>query len=252
MSSTKSAIGHLLGAAGVGRGGVLHPRHARQYCAARRSISINPSVEAAVDLVPHQGESGEDGRHVALSNSFGFGGTNASLVFRKVRPMTDAADQRNRIRSLTWARLSLRRSGNGCQRSRASLRSRAATMIEGPNDTPNGSESAPTGQSRHGRGLFGQQAFVAQSEATRFEPGPAPAAATQCRRGRKPRPLIVATEQAAFCRSSASWRSLRSRCYSCRSACSGSGRPVPLPGRQGRLSSRLEPTSAGIVDELES
>jgi 3-oxoacyl-[acyl-carrier-protein] synthase II len=42
----------------------------------------NPSVETPVDLVPHHSK--ERDVHVVLSNSFGFGGTNASLVFRRL------------------------------------------------------------------------------------------------------------------------------------------------------------------------
>jgi 3-oxoacyl-[acyl-carrier-protein] synthase II len=81
MSSTKSATGHLLGAAGAIeaifsalaiRDGMLPP-----------TINLdNPSVDTPIDLVPHVARR-KDVR-VALSNSFGFGGTNASLVLRAV------------------------------------------------------------------------------------------------------------------------------------------------------------------------
>ncbi len=81
MSSTKSAIGHLLGAAGA--------VEAAFSCLAIRdqiappTINLdNPSVETAIDLVPHTAKAMKI--DVALSNSFGFGGTNASVVFRKV------------------------------------------------------------------------------------------------------------------------------------------------------------------------
>ncbi len=81
MSSTKSAIGHLLGAAGA--------VEAAFSCLAIRdqmappTINLdNPSVETAIDLVPHKAKPVRI--DAALSNSFGFGGTNASLVFRKV------------------------------------------------------------------------------------------------------------------------------------------------------------------------
>src|SRR5918993_452809 len=81
MSSTKSAVGHLLGAAGAVeaifsvlamRDGIVPP-----------TINLdNPSVDTAIDLVPKTAKRKDI--DVALSNSFGFGGTNASLIFRRV------------------------------------------------------------------------------------------------------------------------------------------------------------------------
>lgn len=81
MSSTKSSIGHLLGAAGAVeaifsilaiRDGMIPP-----------TLNLdNPSVETSIDLVPHKAKAKTV--DVALSNSFGFGGTNASVVFRRV------------------------------------------------------------------------------------------------------------------------------------------------------------------------
>jgi 3-oxoacyl-[acyl-carrier-protein] synthase II len=80
MSSTKSAIGHLLGAAGAVeaifsilamRDGIVPP-----------TLNLdNPSVETPIDLVPHRARRRKV--DVVLSNSFGFGGTNASLIFRR-------------------------------------------------------------------------------------------------------------------------------------------------------------------------
>jgi 3-oxoacyl-[acyl-carrier-protein] synthase II len=81
MSSTKSSTGHLLGAAGAVeaifsilamRDGVVPP-----------TINLdNPSVQTPIDLVPHQSKNRDV--DVVLSNSFGFGGTNASLIFRRL------------------------------------------------------------------------------------------------------------------------------------------------------------------------
>jgi len=78
MSSTKSAIGHLLGAAGsveaifsilAIRDGIVPP-----------TLNLdNPSPSCDIDLVPKQAKQREV--RYALSNSFGFGGTNASLIF---------------------------------------------------------------------------------------------------------------------------------------------------------------------------
>ena len=80
MSSTKSSIGHLLGAAGAVE--AIFSILAMRDGIAPPTINLdNPSVETAIDLVPHKARKREI--NVVLSNSFGFGGTNASLVFRR-------------------------------------------------------------------------------------------------------------------------------------------------------------------------
>ncbi|MGI8525099.1 MAG: beta-ketoacyl-ACP synthase II [Pseudolabrys sp.] len=80
MSSTKSCIGHLLGAAGAVE--AIFSILAIRDGVAPPTINLdNPSVETAIDLVPHKAR--ERNIDIALSNSFGFGGTNASLVFRR-------------------------------------------------------------------------------------------------------------------------------------------------------------------------
>jgi 3-oxoacyl-[acyl-carrier-protein] synthase II len=81
MSSTKSAIGHLLGAAGAVE--AIFCLLAMRDGVAPPTLNLdNPSVETPIDLVPHKAKSKRI--DVTLSNSFGFGGTNASLVFRRV------------------------------------------------------------------------------------------------------------------------------------------------------------------------
>ena len=81
MSSTKSSIGHLLGAAGsveaifcllAMRDGMVPP-----------TINLeNPDVITQLDLVPLKAQKREV--NIAMSNSFGFGGTNAALILSKV------------------------------------------------------------------------------------------------------------------------------------------------------------------------
>ncbi len=81
MSSTKSAIGHLLGAAGAVEA-IFSILAMRDQIAPPTLNLDNPSVETAIDLVAHTPRKREI--NAVLSNSFGFGGTNASLVFQRV------------------------------------------------------------------------------------------------------------------------------------------------------------------------
>ncbi|UMY17744.1 beta-ketoacyl-ACP synthase II [Methylobacterium organophilum] len=81
MSSTKSAIGHLLGAAGAVEA-IFSVLAIRDNVMPPTLNLDNPSVETAIDLIPHEAK--RKPVDVVLSNSFGFGGTNASLVMRRV------------------------------------------------------------------------------------------------------------------------------------------------------------------------
>ncbi len=79
MSSTKSAIGHLLGAAGAVE--AIFSLLAMRDNIAPPTINLdNPSVDTEVNLAPNQPVKREI--NTVLSNSFGFGGTNATLIFR--------------------------------------------------------------------------------------------------------------------------------------------------------------------------
>jgi 3-oxoacyl-[acyl-carrier-protein] synthase II len=80
MSSTKSAIGHLLGAAGAVEAAFSILAMRDQIVPPTLNLD-NPSVETAIDLVPHRSRKREV--NTVLSNSFGFGGTNASLLLRR-------------------------------------------------------------------------------------------------------------------------------------------------------------------------
>jgi 3-oxoacyl-[acyl-carrier-protein] synthase II len=78
MSSTKSAIGHLLGAAGSVE--AIFSLLAMRDSLLPPTLNLdNPSESCDIDLVPHRAK--ERRVRYALSNSFGFGGTNASLIF---------------------------------------------------------------------------------------------------------------------------------------------------------------------------
>ena len=80
MSSTKSAVGHLLGAAGAVE--AIYSILAMRNSVVPPTLNLDNPSDACqgVDLVPYQPK--ERKIRAALSNSFGFGGTNASLVFK--------------------------------------------------------------------------------------------------------------------------------------------------------------------------
>jgi len=81
MSSTKSAIGHLLGAAGAVEA-IFCMLAIRDQIVPPTLNLDHPSVETPIDLVPHKARKRQV--EFALSNSFGFGGTNACLILRAV------------------------------------------------------------------------------------------------------------------------------------------------------------------------
>ncbi|MFK7762746.1 MAG: beta-ketoacyl-ACP synthase II [Roseobacter sp.] len=81
MSSTKSATGHLLGAAGAIEA-IFSVLAIRDQVAPPTINLDTPAVETPIDLAPNAKRPREI--NVALSNSFGFGGTNASVIFGKV------------------------------------------------------------------------------------------------------------------------------------------------------------------------
>ena len=78
MSSTKSATGHLLGAAGAIEA-IFSILAIRDQVAPPTINLDDPAVETPIDLAPNAKR--ERKIEVALSNSFGFGGTNASVIF---------------------------------------------------------------------------------------------------------------------------------------------------------------------------
>jgi len=82
MSSTKSAVGHLLGAAGSVEA-IFSALAIRDNKLPPTLNLDNPSVETDIDLVPHKSK--EKQVDTVLTNSFGFGGTNASLILQRVQ-----------------------------------------------------------------------------------------------------------------------------------------------------------------------
>jgi 3-oxoacyl-[acyl-carrier-protein] synthase II len=83
VSSTKSMTGHLLGGAGGLEAGISALAVYNQIAPPTINLE-NPDPECDLDYVPHTGR--EMPIQYALSNSFGFGGTNASLLFKKFEP----------------------------------------------------------------------------------------------------------------------------------------------------------------------
>ncbi|MBI77841.1 MAG: beta-ketoacyl-ACP synthase II, partial [Rhodospirillaceae bacterium] len=81
MSSTKSSIGHLLGAAGAVEA-IFSILAIRDNLVPPTLNLDNPSEGCDLDLVPHKAK--ERSVKIAMSNSFGFGGTNATLIFREL------------------------------------------------------------------------------------------------------------------------------------------------------------------------
>ena len=81
ISSTKSMIGHLLGAAG-GVEAVFCVLAMRDKVAPPTINLDHPDPDCDLDYIPHEARGMEI--NIALSNSFGFGGTNGSLIFRRI------------------------------------------------------------------------------------------------------------------------------------------------------------------------
>ncbi len=82
MSSTKSAIGHLLGAAGAVEAVLTIKALEQQTCPPTLNLEDPADEVAEFDLVPLKAKKKEI--KAAMSNSFGFGGTNSSIVFKKI------------------------------------------------------------------------------------------------------------------------------------------------------------------------
>ena len=80
ISSTKSMTGHLLGGAGGLEAGITILALQNQIAPPTANLD-NVDPECALNYVPNKPQRAS--MHIALSNSFGFGGTNGSLIFRR-------------------------------------------------------------------------------------------------------------------------------------------------------------------------
>lgn len=81
MSSTKSSMGHLLGAAGAVEAAICNLAIRDNIVPATLNLD-NPARETLIDLLPHDAK--KKNVNVVMSNSFGFGGTNVSLIFSRL------------------------------------------------------------------------------------------------------------------------------------------------------------------------
>ena len=81
MSSTKSMTGHLLGASGAVEGVITALSIYNGIVPATINYKV-PDEECDLDIVPNEGRNADI--KVAMSNSLGFGGHNASILFKKV------------------------------------------------------------------------------------------------------------------------------------------------------------------------
>ena len=79
MSSTKSSIGHLLGAAGAIE--AIFCINAINNSIAPATLNLQNPEDTFIDLIPNKPK--EKDINITISNSFGFGGTNASIIMKK-------------------------------------------------------------------------------------------------------------------------------------------------------------------------
>jgi len=80
ISSTKSMTGHLLGAAGGLEAGITVLAISNSMMPPTTNLD-NPDSDCDLDYIPHTARAGQI--QYALSNSFGFGGTNGALLFKR-------------------------------------------------------------------------------------------------------------------------------------------------------------------------